>query len=247
MRLCQVAAVVEITPTIGWRRREEDGLYVIWDLPNGAETVPMLDPSQWDAIRAIEDKWGPLCKEIGDRHQLPEGWLQAMIWRESAGNERAYRVEKDKNGNPIHDATGRLLTGVGLLQITSSAIKKGRTDAEIFNPPINIELGAGYVSYLASRPDVKGPDGKPDFARISAAFNAGSVRPSPLNRWGMFSYGNHVDAEVRALNTWIYLKLDDARIFAAQALAKQFSTVDLLDPDAPAGLRDDSSDSDEQA
>lgn len=235
------------TPTIGWRRRDEDGLIVVWDLPNGAEHAPMLDASQWDAIKAVEARWGELCRDIGGKHQLPDGWIQAMIWRESGGDPRAYRVERDKAGNPIHDATGRPLTGVGLLQITSPALKKRRTDAEIFNPPINIEIGAGYISYLASRPDVKGADGIPDFARIAAAFNHGHIEASTENRFGMVSTGNHVDAEVRALNTWIYLKLEGEKFFAAQALAKQFSTVELLNPDAPAGLRDEPTDPDGQA
>lgn len=236
-----------MSATIGWRKRDEDGLIVTWDLPNGAEVVPMLDATQWNGIKAVEEKWGELCREIGGRHQLPDGWCQAMIWRESGGDPRAYRIEKDKNGQPIHDDTGRLLTGVGLMQITNPAIKKNRTDAEVFNPPVNIELGAGYISYIASRPDVRDPDGKPDFARIAAAFNHGHVEASTANRWGMVATGSHIDQEVRALNTWIYLQLEGQKFFAAQALAKEFSLPELLDPDVPAGLRDEPTDPDGQA
>jgi hypothetical protein len=234
--------MAEPTPTIGWRKRDEDGMIVVWDLgpPRGEEVAPMLDATQWTGVRAVEERWGELCREIGSRHQLPDGWLQAMIWRESGGNPRAYRVERDKNGQAIM-VNGRALTGVGLLQITSPALKRNRTDTELFDPGINIELGARYISELASRLDCKGADGRPDFARIAASFNAGSVRPSTANRFGMHSTGSHIDQEVRALNVWIYQKLEGEKFFAAQALAKQFSTAELLgeDFDRPAGLDDE--------
>lgn len=229
----------EPTPTIGWRKNEY-GMIVVWDLPNGAETAPMLDASAWSGVKAVEEKWGELCREIGGRHQLPDGWLQAMIWRESAGNARAFRVERDKAGNAVM-VNGRALTGVGLMQITSPALKKNRTDTELFDPALNIELGARYISELASRPECKGSDGAADFARVTASFNAGSVRGTNLNRWGMVSTGNHIDQEVRALNTWTYLKLEGANFYASQALAKQFSAAELLGDsfDQPAGLDDD--------
>ncbi len=219
------AAMGEPTPTIGWRRRDEDGMFVVWDLPSGPEAVPMLEAAQWKAVGEVERKWGDLCREIGGRHQLPDGWLQAMIWRESGGNPNARNPEG--TADPAND-------GIGLLQITSKALKGGRTDVELFSPRTNIEIGARYISWLASLPGIKG-----DFPRIAAAFNAGSVQPSKQNRWGMVSTGSHVDQEVRALNTWIYLKLEGEKFFAAQALAKQFSTTELLGPDRPAGLDDD--------
>lgn len=203
-------------------------MIVTWDLPNGAEVVPMLSDAEKASMDRVEEKWGDLCRESSARHQLPDGWLQAMIKRESNGNERAFRQEKDKNGQPIRDASGRLLTGVGLLQITSPALKKNRTDTELFAPALNIELGAGYVAYLASRPDTKGSDGKPDFARIAAAFNAGSVRDSSRNRWGMVQTNGHVDAEVAAYNYWIARKMSDAQRAAAFAVAHEFSETDLL-------------------
>lgn len=224
------------TPTIGWRKRAEDGMIVVWDLPpNGAEVAPMLDATQWNGIKAVEARWGELCREIGSRHQLPDGWLQAMIWRESGGNPRAFRQETDKFGNPLY-VGGRALTGIGLMQITHPSLKRGRTDTELFDPGINIETGARYLAEIAARPDVKG-----DFPRAAACFNAGSVRGSTANRWGMHSTGSHIDQEVRALNTWIYSRLKGEQFYAAQALAKQFSTLELLGDgfDRPAGFDDD--------
>lgn len=227
--------------TIGWRKREEDQLIVTWDLPNGAEEVPMLPAEEWKSITALDERWGELCREIGGKHQLPDGWCQAMIKRESNGNPRAYRIERNPDKSPRY-VRGRMLTGVGLLQITDPGLKGKYTDEQLFDPRINLDVGCGYISYLASRPDTRHPtDHKPDFARIAAAFNAGGVRDSSSNRWGMVSTGNHVDYEVRVLNTWTYLKLKGEALFAAQAIAKQFSPIDLLgdDFDQPAGLKDD--------
>lgn len=225
--------MTDLPSTIGWRRREGDSVILTWDLPNGAEHAPMLSPELQGGLIKVEAQWGDLCREIGGRHQLPDGWLQAMIWRESGGNPRAFRQETDKEGNPLHDPSGRAVTGVGLLQITSPALKKNRTDAELFDPGINIELGAGYVSYLAGRPDTKGPDGLPDFCRIAAAFNAGSVRASTMNEWGMVMTRGHVSAEVAAYNFWLTLKMSEEQKAAALAFAKNFSVLDLIPARGP--------------
>lgn len=199
--------------TIGWRKREEDGLILTWDLPNGAEEVPMLRSEQWKGVQSVEEHWGPLCREVGAKYLLPDGWLQAMIWRESGGNQWARN--REGTDDPRDD-------GIGLLQITSKALKGNWTDPQLFEPRRNLEIGAKYVSWLASLGSIKG-----DFPKVAAAFNAGSVRDSSHNRWGMVSTGNHVDEEVRALNTWIYLKLEGDRFSAAQALAKQFTPTQI--------------------
>lgn len=214
--------------TIGWRVREEDSLIATWDLPNGAEEIPMLKAEDWAKVRAIEEKWGPLCREIGAKNLLPDGWCQSMIKRESDGFARATRIERHGDGTPIV-VNGRPLTGIGLLQITDPGLKGHRTDEELYDPRLNLEIGCRYISYLASRPDTRGKDGKPDFACVAAAFNAGGVHDSSANRWGMRCTGDHVDYEVRALNTWTYLKLEGQKIFAAQALAKNFNLQDTLE------------------
>jgi len=202
---------------------------VVWDLPNGAETVPMLPAEQWKAIGDVERKWGELCRTAAGRYQLPDGWLQAMIWRESGGNQWARN--RENTDDPRDD-------GIGLMQITSRALKANLADAQLFDPRTNIETGARYIGWLASLQSTHGPDGKADFARIAAAFNAGSVRPSTENRWGMHSTGSHIDQEVRAYNTWVYLKLEGEKFYAAQALAKSFTVPELLGPDfdQPAGI-----------
>ncbi len=215
--------------TIGWRKREEDGLIVTWDLPNGAEEVPMLPASQWNAVKRVEERWGPLCREIGAKYLLPDGWLQAMIFRESGGNPRARNTER--TADPTDD-------GIGLLQITNRGLKGNRTDEQLFDPLTNIEIAAKYVAYLAGRPDTRAKDGSADFAKVAAAFNAGGVRDSAKNRFGMVSTGDHVDHEVRTLNTWTYQRLEGEKFFAAQAFAKNFPATDLIEDHGPAGVDD---------
>lgn len=199
-------------------------MIVTWDLPNGAECVPMLTRDLQAGMDAVEARWGALCLEVAARHQLPNGWLQAMIWRESGGNPRAFRQERNPDGTPIISPNGRPLTGVGLLQITSPALKGGRTDEELFSPALNVELGARYVAELSGRPDIKG-----DFPRVSAAFNAGSVRASQRNPWGMVMTTGHVQAEVCAYNYWLSKRMADESREAALAFAKNFGPLELRD------------------
>lgn len=217
----------EPTPSIGWRKRE-DGMIAVWDLPNGAEYAPMLSHDKRKQLELVEDRWGPLCREIGGRHLLPDGWLQAMIWRESNGNPKA-RNHENTLDNPRDD-------GIGLMQITSKGLKGNRTDAELFDPRVNIEIGARYISWLASLPGIKG-----DFPKIAAAYNAGSVQPSRQNRWGMVSTGSHIDEEVCAYNTFLWMRAERFSKAAAEAQAKMFTKEELLGPDfdGPAGLKDD--------
>lgn len=162
---------------------------MVWiaEPPDYAEYAPTLLEPERKRMADIERDWGSLCREKGQPLGIPDGWLQAMIYRESGGNKKAFR--REPNG----------WTGIGLLQITSPALKKGKSDDQVFIPAVNIELGAAYVAYQISR------YGK-DFPKVAAAFNAGSVRETNANPWGMVHTTGHVMAEVRALNSWTAMK-----------------------------------------
>lgn len=237
--------------SIGWRKREEDGLIVTWNLPHGAEELRMLPASEWESVKRVEAKYGDICRELGGKHLLPDGLLQAMILREGGLKDRAFRQEPKRRD----EVAG--WTGIGPLQITHPSLKKrhkvqvgtveidgktvplwkwegGYTDEQLYEPRLNIGLGANYASELAARPDVKG-----DMVKMFAAFNAGSVRDTSSNPFGMVSTGNHIDYEVRAFNTWTYLHLEGEKFFAAQAFAKNFPATQLIDDHGPAGLDDD--------
>lgn len=209
----------------------------------------MLLHADWALVCGVEAKYGDLCREIGGKHQLPDGLLQAMIVREAGLKERAFRREPKRRD----EVEG--WTGIGPLQITHPSLKKrhkvqvgtveiegktvplwrwegGYSDEELYDPALNIELGARYASELAGRPDVKG-----DLPKIFAAFNAGSIRDTSTNPFGMVSTGNHIEFEVRAFNTWVYLQLEGERQDAAKAFAMNFRL--LADDHGPAGLSDD--------
>jgi soluble lytic murein transglycosylase-like protein len=181
----------------------------------------MLAESLRPSFDVVQSKWGAKCDAAADKYSLPHGWLDSMVYRESGGNEHAYRIERDRMGQPIVSA-GRALTGIGLMQITSPQLKGRHTDLELFDPDLNLDLGARYLAWLAPKYDW-------DFPRIAAAFNAGSVRPSRDNRWGMVQTKGHVDSEVAALNYYLSKRLNEADRAAAMAVAVQFDLTDTLE------------------
>jgi hypothetical protein len=168
----------------GWRM-DANGMVIVTKA-DGTEFAPMLAAAQKPVMASVIERWGPTIKPIAERFDLPWLWLAAFVYQESAGNPRALR----------HESNG--WTGVGLTQITHPSLKAGHTDEELFDPVLNLTIGARYLSNLQKAHG-------PDFPRLSAAFNAGSIRPSNDNPWGMVMTGAHVSCEVAALN-WAVLE-----------------------------------------
>lgn len=169
----------------------------------GAERALTLVGDEAALVDKVEKNWGGLCRVYGEAYGIPDGWLQAMIFRESGGNPNAFL--REPNG----------WTGVGLLQITYPALKGakkvkgddgkerwvgGLTDQQLFAPAKNLEIGAKYVGqHMKTYGN--------DFPRVAAAYNAGSAKP-PMNKahenpWWLHSTGSHISKEVAALNYWI--------------------------------------------
>lgn len=194
---------------IGWKEREEDGMIATWDLPSGPEVVPILSEAERPLFLEVVRKWEYLCLEIGFAHGVSAGWMLAGIYRESGGNERIM----SKDG------------GVGLGQITSPALKGGHSDEELKDPRTNLTIMARYMAELEKR--YPG-----DFPSVAAAYNAGSVRASSQNRWGMVMTTGHVSSEVAAYNYYLTLQAEDLRRAAMLAVAKQFTLHELLSEDA---------------
>jgi hypothetical protein len=204
-----------------WRTRE-DGIIVVYDDGDLAMAkILTLSGPNAEGMEHVEARWGELCRRIGGRHGIRDGWIQAMIWRESGGNPQA-RNPETKPGNEDD--------GVGLLQITSGGLKAGHSDAELQDPETNIEIGAAFIASLVKRYG-------DDFPKVSAAFNAGSVR-APLrgfeNPWGMMQTSGHVTAEVCALNYYLQRSVSDAD--RASTLALVYATTqDILQHDFERG------------
>lgn len=162
------------------------------------------EPLATQAI-AVWEKWKDACTVWGQQHNnIDPAQVAAMIWRESAGNPRAFR--REPNG----------WTGVGLLQITHPHLKGGKTDEELMVPAVNLEIGCRYIAALTRKYG--------DFPRVSAAFNAGSPRGRAGDPWNLYCTGDHVDAEVRALNTIV---LYDRKVQTDKAVAMQFDVQEL--------------------
>lgn len=191
-------------------RTEEDGTVVVTEPPAVIDVVLKLEGVQEQAMARVEDNWGDMCREAAAGKGIPDGWLQAMIYRESGGNPMAFR--REPNG----------WTGVGLLQITHPSLKRGEPDSEIFFPRTNLSIGADFVAGLMKRYGN-------DFPRIAAAFNAGSIRETDANPWGMHSTGNHITAEVSALNTWIRMMKQRRAAKEAKEAEKQAGLFDLTE------------------
>lgn len=192
----------------------QEGMVVITDPPAFIdERAPVLDGIGTAKVAEIEAKWGGTCRTMGALWDVPDGWLQAMIYRESGGKVQARRAEQ--NG----------WIGVGLLQITHPSLKgakrlvvdgkvtwsRPRPDGDIETPATNIYIGAKYLRELIDR------YGK-DFPAVSAAFNHGSVQASATSPWGMVAAPGHISEEVAALNTWVKLARDAMKLVTTRTL-----------------------------
>ena len=211
-------------------------MILIQDLPGAVERAPTLSGADARLMDSVEEKWGGMCRLYAEAYGVPDGWLQAMIFQESGGNPDAFR--REPNG----------WTGVGLLQITYPALKGfrkvtidgkskwlgGKTDEEVMQPAVNLDIGAKYLGSLYRQYGN-------DFPKNAAAFNSGSVRESDQNPWGMHSYGSHITREVSALNYWIskYKNLghskDTAPLIDLIALAREEDDAARRDTEPPKG------------
>ena len=186
-------------------KTDEDGLIVVTK-EDGNLFIPTLTGKQAAVLDSVLARWGDLARAIAEQNSIPDRWLLAMIYQESAGYPRAFRREPSG------------LTGIGLVQITSPSLKGEYSDEQLFDPHLNLSIGARYIRQIAARPDVAW-----DWPKVSATFNAGSPRPSSENQWNLFCYGNHVDAEVSA-NNYQVLRVKADPTAAAQ---RAYALVDL--------------------
>lgn len=179
-----------------WTTRE-DGVIVTRDTVTRGESVLTLSGPNAELLEQIEARWGDLCRRIGGRYGLRDGWLQAFIFQESGGNPNARNPERLPG--PEDD-------GVGLGQITAADLKKGYTDEQLRDPEVNVEIMAHYMAKLVKTYG-------PDFPRISASYNAGSVHPPYRgfeNPWGMHCWHGHITSEVSALNYYLQRPLPES-------------------------------------
>lgn len=192
-------------------QKDENGIVrvTVYQDPTAAPVgtkVPVLSEAMKADLDRVRGDWEPLTKEIAARYRVPWEYPLVMIWRESGGNSSAVSADG----------------GYGLLQITSPELKRGLTEKELLNPGLNLDIGIRFIRRLM---DHYGDD----FPVLSAAYNAGGVRPTTLNEWGMVCTGSHIDAEVCALNTLLLEEMAERDEAARAAYALNFNLDDTID------------------
>jgi len=207
-------------------RSDAEGLVLVTD--DGQEFTPTLrDPAQIALVEHGIARWGSLFRNVGETYGVDWRWLIAHAYRESGFNPRATLIERGKDGKPIISPGGRPLVGVGLFQITHPSLKGTMTDEQLYEPTTNTAIAARHISMLMRRAECR-VDGKPDFVRVSAAYNAGSCRADPTSKWDLHATAGHISSEVAALNYVVLRGLAQATGAAARAVDLQFDLVDLV-------------------
>lgn len=96
--------------------------------------------------------------EASLRYGVPESWIKAVIEVESSWNPQAFRAEPQ-----IQDASWGLMQ---ILDRTARGLGFAGDPLTLFDPGINIDLGAKLLGQLRSRYG-------DDFRRIYSAYNSG--------------------------------------------------------------------------
>lgn len=196
----------------GWRTRSDGSIEVTKaDL---SPFVPILtDPKAIALCEAGIARWSDPFRVWGQGVRWE--WLIAMAYQESAFRERI--VNPEVKAGPEDD-------GVGLFQITHPSLKGrklvnghwegGYTDEQLKDPQLNTTIASRYILDLTKRYGN-------NFPKVSAAFNAGSVRPSDKNPWGMHCTGGHISYEVAALNYTILRGVEVAPLIDLTEVARK--------------------------
>lgn len=153
-------------------------------------------------------------RAASEQHQVPIPVILATIATESSGNADAYRYEpafyrrylKDKapwTQNPYYGDPERISASYGLMQImyttAYNAGFRGKPE-DLYDPATGIDAGTAYI---ASAPQRRQHQWDPP--KIACAYNAGSVRPTKKNAWGMHYHPGHLDRWIPAYNSAVAL------------------------------------------
>jgi len=155
-------------------------------------------------------KYEPMITKASEKYGVPIPAIIATISTESSGNPKAYRYEplfykryikdqKEWKGSPYHNYPRRIAASYGLVQIMyttayNAAGFRGKPE-DLYDPALNINAGAAYI---ASAYQVKQHGWDPP--KIACAYNAGSVRATKANDWGMHHHPGHLERWIPAYN-----------------------------------------------
>lgn len=160
--------------------------------PGGGKPILLVLPkAEGNAFYdAVVRPWRPLAEKYGARSRVPPAEILGTIYGESGGDPRA------------RSSVG----AVGLMQLYDPSLKKGHTDAELEDPDLNVEIGAGALAQIRARSDVRG-----DVPRATASYNLGHVeRPEEHGckafdlPWDLCAAPGYVSRVVMATNTFLH-------------------------------------------
>ena len=154
-------------------------------------------------------KYEPMITAASEKYGVPIPAIIATISTESSSNPKAYRYEplfykryiKDQaewKDSPYYKYPRRIAASYGLVQImyttAYTAGFRGKPE-DLYDPAANINAGAAY---MASKYQIKQHSWDPP--KIACAYNAGSVRATKANDWGMHHHPGHLDRWIPAYN-----------------------------------------------
>lgn len=136
----------------------------------------------------ILDRWLSLTENVAANRSMSQAWLLAVIYAESRGDPKAEAPDG----------------GWGLMQITHPSLKAGRTKAEVFQPAVNVSIGADVLLKHS-----KGSGGI--LPIVASCYNAGGAswgvaHPSDASPWGYRETVGYISRVVAANNaavTWL--------------------------------------------
>lgn len=181
--------------------------------------------------------WGKFQDPIltaSQKYHVPVPVIIATISTESSGNPNAYRYEplfykryiknqKQWKNSPYYRSPRRISASYGLMQIMYTTAYRvgfrGQPD-DLYDPAINIDAGAAYI---ASAYQVK--HHKWDPPKIACAYNAGNVRATAKNDWGMFHHPGHLDRWIPSYNGAIEVVDSSEAAVSSQPPASQPENV----------------------
>ena len=157
----------------------------------------------------IWQKYQDAIITASEKYCVPIPVIIATISTESSGDAKAYRHEaafyrryiKDKSqwkNNPYYNSPRRISSSYGLMQImytTAYSVGFRGEPEDLYDPAVNVDAGSAYI---ASDLQIKQHAWDPP--KIACAYNAGSIRPTAKNLWGMYYHPGHLDRWIPSYN-----------------------------------------------
>lgn len=161
----------------------------VWKtLPDGRIQVDTTIPELAGGLPDKVWSWRDLAAKYGKAYGVPTHWILGTIYAESGGNPNALNVRDTPHG-------------AGLMQITDPSLRAGHTDAELFDPDLNLRIGVAFLGRLVS----SGPERARDLIAVSSRYNAGQkLDGSPHaggEPWGYRESKGHIARVVAAANS----------------------------------------------